>query len=224
MAEKHPDEIELLSFVEDELDADARRGVAEHLLACRACSDQIHLLEAGRSALQAAPLLELPSDRREAILASLPERPDPWRLLRPLKRPLVIAAPVAGAAALVGVFVLAGTQLGPRGDDSDEAARPAQEAGGGLSGGGQTTESGDQTTESGEARKAKATFLLDAPEGTTFVRAVQGPPDAVVRTLGSQGIQAAVDAKGRVRAEARRGDVAAALAGRPPGKVVVYVR
>ena len=33
MAEKHPDELELLSYVEEGLPADARRDVVEHLVA-----------------------------------------------------------------------------------------------------------------------------------------------------------------------------------------------
>ena len=60
MAEKHPDELELLSFVEEELDDDARHEVAEHLVACRSCTDQVRRLEAGREALRAAPAPRAP--------------------------------------------------------------------------------------------------------------------------------------------------------------------
>ena len=89
MTEKHPDELELLSFVEEELDGDARQEVVEHLVACRSCTDQVTRLETGRDALRAAPMLELSGDRRQDLLASLPDRPDPWRFLRPAKRALV---------------------------------------------------------------------------------------------------------------------------------------
>ena len=212
MTEKHPDELELLSFVEDELDTGPRQDVAEHLVACRSCADQVRRLETGRNALQAAPLLELPSGRRETIIASLPERRDPWRHLRPAKRAFVIAAPVAAAAALVGVFVLAGTQLGPSGGDADEAAGVAEDAGGG------------ETATLSAAEETKRAALLDAPKGATFVRAVQGPPAAVVRALEDKDIAAEVDAQGRVIAEAPRSEVTGALAARPPGKVPVYVR
>ena len=208
MAEKHPDELELLSFVEGELDGGARQEVTEHLVACRSCAGQVRRLEAGKEALRSAPLLELPADRREEIMASLPERRDPWRLFRPAKRALVIAAPVAAAAALVGVFVLGGTQLGGSGDDesagevaADASADEAERAEGG----------------------SEASPQLDAP-GATLVRTVQGPPEAVVRILEDEGITARVEPSGAVLAEARADEVRAALSGRPAGDVPVYVR
>ena len=125
MAEKHPNEIELLSFVEEDLGADARRDVAEHLVACRTCADQIRRLETGREALRSAPSLELPDERRDQILASLPEQPDPWRRFRPVKRALVIAAPVAATAAVAALFVVGVTQLDLGGDDDAGEASPA---------------------------------------------------------------------------------------------------
>jgi anti-sigma factor RsiW len=216
MAEKHPDELELLSFVEEELGAGARQEVTEHLVACRSCADQVRRLATGRSALRAAPSLELPAGRRETILASLPERRDPWRLFRPVKRAVVIAAPVAAAAALVGVFVLAGTQLDSGGDDdSGDAAQVAGDAGAGET----LRESGGADEEATEDAPA-----LAAPAGSTFVRSVHGPPAEVVRALEDEGIAAEIDSRGRVIAEARSGEVTAALAGRPPGNVGVYVR
>jgi anti-sigma factor RsiW len=205
MAEKHPDELELLSFLEEELDGEARREVGEHLVACRSCADQVRRLEAGRDALRAAPLLELPGDRREEIMASLPERRDPWRLFRPAQRAIVIAAPVAAAAALVGVFVLGGTQLGGGGGDDDEAAEAGQ------AGETMLEEAGDAAQEA-------------SPEVNALVRMVQGPPAEVVRLLESEGIPAEVDPEGNVAAEGRIGEVRAVLAGRPDGNVAVYVR
>jgi len=205
MAEKHPDELELLSFVEEELDGEARREVGEHLVACRSCADQVRRLEAGRGALRAAPLLELPGDRREEIMASLPERRDPWRLFRPAQRAIVIAAPVAAAAALVGVFILGGTQLGGGDGDDDEAAEAGQ------AGETMLEEAGDAAQEA-------------SPEFNALVRMVQGPATEVVRQLENDGIPAEVDAEGNVLADGRIGEVRAALAGRPDGNVAVYVR
>jgi anti-sigma factor RsiW len=207
MAEKHPDELELLSFVEEELDGETRREVGEHLVACRSCADQVRRLEAGRDALKAAPLLELPGGRREEIMASLPERRDPWRLFRPAKRVLVIAAPVAAAAALVGVFVLGGTQLGGGGGSDDDSGEAAQ-AGGTI-----REEAGDA------AQEAAPQF-----DATALVRMVQGPPAEIARLLENEGIPAEVDAEGNVLADGRLGEVRAALAGRPAGDVAVYVR
>jgi hypothetical protein len=209
MAEKHPEELELLSYVEEELDDPARREVAEHLVACRACADQVRRLEAGRSALQAAPLLELPDARRGEILSALPERADRWRLFRPVKRALVIAAPVAGAAALVGVFVLAGTQLGGGGDD--EA--------GDAAGGADVTTMERAEEESGQAVPAP----FNAADATP-VRLVQGPAAEVVRILENEGITAEIVDSRTVVADARAGEVRAALAGRSSGGVGVYVR
>ena len=182
MAEKHPDELELLSFVEEELDGGTRQDVAEHLVACRACADQVRRLEAGREALQSAPLLELPDDRHAEIMASLPERRDPWRLFRPAKRALVIAVPVAAAAALVGVFVLGGTQLGDGGDE--EAATPAAEA------------DANMRDQAGGAEEVAP--QLDLP-GATLVRSVEGPAGAVVQTLEAAGITARVGPVGSGR-------------------------
>jgi hypothetical protein len=208
MAEKHPDELELLSFVEEELDGDARQEVAEHLVACRSCTDQVSRLETGREALRDAPMLELSGDRRQDILASVPDRPDPRRLFRPATRALVVAAPVVAAAAFVGVFVLAGTQLGSSGDD-DEGVDAAAEA---TMDQAERAEGGDET--SPEASPAQA---------LTLVRRVEGPPAAVVRLLETEGINARVEPSGAVVAAGRAADVRAALAARPGGDVPVYV-
>ena len=205
MVEKHPDELVLLSFVEEELDGDARQDVAEHLVACRSCTDQVRRLETGREALRDAPMLELSGDRRQDILASVPERPDPWRHFRPAKRALLVAAPVVAAAAFVGVFVLAGTQLGSSGDD-DEGSDAAAEA------------TMDQA-EGGEEASPEAS----PAQALTLVRRVEGPPAAVVRLLENEGISARVEPSGAVVAAGRAGDVRAALAARPGGDVPVYV-
>jgi anti-sigma factor RsiW len=211
MTEKHPDQLELLAYVEEELDPGLRRRLGEHLAFCPSCTEQVRRLESGREALRAAPHLELSEDRKQTIMSSLPERPDPWGFLRPVKRALVVAAPVAAAAALVGVFVLAGTQLGSNGDeDSGDAAGVAADEG------------AAQTTQEGSA--AESAPLRDDVAGARFVRTAQGPAAGVVRALEREGIQAEVDSEGRVIAEARAGEVTAALAGRPPGDVPVYVK
>jgi anti-sigma factor RsiW len=214
MAEKHPNELELLSFAEEELDPDASQDVAEHLVACRTCADEIRRLEAARETLRAAPLLELPASREAAIMASLPERRDPWRLFRPVKRVLVIAAPVAAAAAVVGVLVVGGTQLGGGGDeDSGEAVAEAtaEDAAGGQAGGATTIES--------EAAPAQA-----GPPGTTFLRFAQGPPAEIVRVLENAGIAAEADPSAGVVAVGSTDEVTAALENRPTGDVAVYIR
>jgi anti-sigma factor RsiW len=210
MAEKHPDELELLSYVEEELPADARRDVVEHLVACRACAESVRRLEAGRDALRASPLLELPEERRREVLAGLPERRDPWRPFRPVRRAILVAAPVAAAAAFLGVFVFAAVQGGGGGDEADSAGEAAQveDAGGGA--------------EAGSAQDAETSVQALREQGD-LVRSVAGPPAEVVRILRREGIRAQV-VEGAVVADSRAGEVEAALAGRPTGPVEVYVR
>jgi hypothetical protein len=208
MAEKHPDELVLLSYVEEELDDPARQDVVEHLVACRTCADQVRRLEAGRDALQAAPLLELADARRAEILSALPDRPDPWRLFRPVKRAFVVAAPVAAAAAIFAALIVGGMQLDGGGDDdSGDAARGEEEA--------------------------ADTRALQADTGTTeaapqakpsLVVRVRGPAPEVVRVLENEGISAEADSARVVIADALAVEVLTALGARPPGNVAVYVR
>jgi anti-sigma factor RsiW len=215
MAEKHPDELELLSYVDEELPADARRDVVEHLVACRACAESVRRLEAGRDALRAAPLLELPEERRQEVIAGLPERRDPWRPFRPVRRAILVAAPVAAAAAFVGVFVFAAVQLDSGGDDDadsgGEAAQVAEDAGGGA-----------DAAETGRVEDADTSAQALEGKGPPVV-SVAGPPAEIVRVLRSEGIAAEV-VEGAVVADARAGEVEAALADRPTGPVEVYVR
>lgn len=216
MAEKHPTELELLSFVEEDLGDADRRDVSEHLVACRPCADNVRRLETARAALRAAPLLELAEERRDEMLASLPERPDSWRRFRPVKRAVIVAAPIAAAAALVAVFFIGGSQLGSGGDDdAGEAAEATMDAAAEEGG----AEEGADTTLQTEAAPA-----LDAPPGATFVLRTQGPAAEIVRLLEGEGIEAEVDPGGGVVAEGRAGEVRAALAGRATGDVPVYVR
>ena len=204
MAENHPNELELLSYVEEELPAAGRREVAEHLVACRSCAEKVRLLERGRAALRAAPLLELPEGRRQEIVSSLPGRRDRWRPLVPLRRGLLVAAPVAAAAVLVAVFVVAGLPGG--GGDADEQAGDA---------------AAEATIEMAQEDAA------GAEEGRTvpgeLVRSVAGPPSEVLRILVNEGIEAEI-VDDAVVADSRAGEVETALGGRPDGPVEVYVR
>lgn len=218
MAEKHPDELVLLSYVEEELDGPARQDVAEHLVACRTCADQVRRLEAGRDALQAAPLLELPDTRRAEILSALPERPDPWRLFRPVKRAFVVAAPVAAAAVVFAALIVGGMQLDGGGDDDSGDAGEAAQAGGEESGGGTT---GVMEADTGVTSTVAP--ALDFRKANLVVR-VRGPAAEVVRILENEGIPAEVESPRVVVADARARAVRATLGGRPRGNVTVYVR
>lgn len=210
MPEKHPDELELLAYVEEELPAEGRRDVVEHLVACRSCAESVRRLEAGRSVLRSAPLLDLPEGRREELVAALPERRGRWRPFRPVRRALLVAAPVAAAVAFVGVFVLAATQLeGGDDDEAGEAVQVAEDAGGGA----ELERTGDADTSADSAA---------APPGL-LVRSVAGPPAEVVSLFEAEGIAAEI-VDGAVVADARAGEVQAALAGRAAGPVAVYLR
>jgi hypothetical protein len=216
MAERHPEELDLLAYVEEELSSDARQEVVEHLVACRTCSDHVRRLEAGREALRSAPQLEVSDEAHEKILAALPVRRAPSRSWTPLRRVLAVAAPIAATAALVGGMVAVGT-LGGGGGDNDEAgeaAGVAAETGAADMGGAE-----ERSSAEGGETVAPAMSLLDA----TLVRTVQGPPGEIVVRLGNAGITAAIE-EGAVVADASAADVRAALAGRPGGTVPVYVK
>ena len=211
MAEKHPDELELLAYVEEELRAGDLQEVVEHLVACRACAETVRQLEAGRDALRASPLLEFPEGKRRETLAALPERRDPWRPFRPFRRAILVAAPVAAAAAFVGVFVFAAVQLGGGDDDAGEAgeaAQVAEDAGGGA--------------ELERTQGADTALQPAAGAPGELVRRVAGPPAEVVRVLAREGIPAEI-VEGSVVASSRAGEVRTALAGRPDGPVAVYL-
>lgn len=214
MAERHPEELDLLAYVEEELASDARQEVVEHLVACRSCSDHVRRLETGREALRAAPALELSDERHEQILAALPVRQTPRRSWAPLRRVLVVAAPVAAAAALVGGFVAVGT-LGGGGDDEQGAGVAAEEGAADMGGQERSSAQGGATT----------TMLSGAPAlaDKNLVRHVQGPPGEIVVVLGNAGITAAIQ-DGAVVAQGDKDAVREALAGRPDGNVPVYVK
>ena len=210
MAEKHPDEFELLSYVEEESATDARQEVAEHLVACRSCAEQLRRLR------PAAPLCGLlrPRALRRATGAHARRATRAARAVElqgPLKRVLVIAAPVAAAAALIGVVVV----NGPYGGDD------AGDAGGGR-GGCRALEMGQAEEESAGEGEEGGGADATVPAGT-LVRNVAGPASAVVDLLAAEGISAKANQNSSVTAQGRQ-PTRAALEGRPDGTVAVYVK
>jgi hypothetical protein len=214
MAERHPEELDLLAYVEEELSSDERQEVVEHLVACRSCSDHVRRLEAGREALRSAPQLELSDDAHQRILTALPARQAPRRSWTPLRRVLVVAAPVAAAAALVGGFVAVGTLSG--GGDNEEGAA-AQEGAADMGG------EAAQAPSAAEGGTPTVVTGARALSDDNLVRQVQGPPGEIVVVLGNSGITAAIQ-QGAVVADASAAAVREALAGRPDGTVPVYVK
>jgi hypothetical protein len=213
MAAQHPDELTLLAYVEGDLTAVERGTLAAHVAACPACTEQVRLLEVGREALAAAPHLELPEERRRALLRRLPEHPQRFGFLEPFRHGLTRAAPALAALLLVAVFVAFATQLGDGGDD-DAGSRGA--AGGGEAA--QTAPAQAEGAEEGEAQDSARTLA-----GLRLVRRVAGPPREVVELLRESG-HPAVLREGSVVADGRPREVRAVLEGRPRGPVAVYVR
>jgi anti-sigma factor RsiW len=208
MAGMHPEELELLAYLEGELD-DPRRGqVASHLETCDRCAQDLRSVEAGRAALRSAPMLELPEEHFEALLTRLPSRAaTPPGLIR---RTLPVAAALAAVAALAGGAFVLGTSGG--GDD-EGASGVAQDEVSNAAGGGE----GAATT-----KKESTVGTQDAP---SYLRtAVAGSPASVARRLRRDGFDArAVNGRVIVRG-ATEADVRKALEQFDPGPVRVLIR
>lgn len=208
MAGMHPEEVELLAYLEGELDDPRRAEVASHLESCDRCAHEVRSVEAGRAALHSSPMLELPSERLEAMLTRLPSRAAaPPGLIR---RALPVAAALAAVAALAGGAFVLGTIDG--GDD-ESASAPAQGEASDAGGGGEAAPTEGASTEKGQS----AGPLLRADS-------VAGSPATVARRLRSDGFDArAVDGRVIVRG-ATAAEVRKALEALDTGPVRVVVR
>lgn len=218
MAGMHPEELELLAYLEGELD-DPRRGqVASHLETCDHCAQELRAVEAGRAALRSAPMLELPQERLEALLTRLPSRAaTPPGLIR---RVLPVAAALAAVAALAGGAFVLGTSGGGDDESSGVAQDEASSAGGGAAEGAATT--GGSTP---EGQKGTATDHSEGLAPTALrVARVAGSPASVARRLRSEGFNArAVNGTVIVRS-ATAAEVRKALETLDTGPVRVLVR
>jgi hypothetical protein len=208
MAGMHPEELELLAYLEGELD-DPRRGqVASHLETCDRCTQDLRSVEAGRAALRSAPMLELPEEHFEALLTRLPSRAaTPPGLIR---RTLPVAAALAAVAALAGGAFVLGTSGG--GDD-DSASGLAQDEASNAGGGGESA----ATTDGASTDKRQS-----GPSNKTAL--VAGSPATVARRLRRDGFDARA-VNGRVIVRGATGaEVRKALEAFDPGPVRVVVR
>jgi hypothetical protein len=193
MAGMHPEELELLSYLEGNLD-DTRRGqVASHLETCERCAQELRAVEAGRAALRSAPMLELPPERLEAMLTRLPSRAaTPPGVIR---RALPVAAALAAVAALAGgAFV-----LGTSGEGGDDAAGVAQDEASDAGGGGEAAATTDGST----------TDKRQSAPSTGKAALVAGSPTNVARRLRRDGFDARavngrVIVRGATAAEVRK--------------------
>ena len=208
MAGMHPEEVELLAYLEGELDDPRRAEVASHLEACERCAQEVRSVEAGRAALHSSPMLELPSERLEAMLTRLPSRvAAPAGLIR---RALPVAAALAAVAALAGGAFVLGTSGG---GDEEGASGMAQDEASDAGGGGEAAPTEGASTET----RQSAEPLLRADS-------VAGSPATVARRLRSDGFDArAVDGRVIVR-DATAAEVRKALETLDTGPVRVVVR
>jgi anti-sigma factor RsiW len=202
----HPEELDLLAFVEEELDAARKAAVAEHVAACARCAESVRRLETARYALRSAPLLELPGENREAALTALPDRSVrrgwSWR-----PRLVVPVLATAAVAAVVAGVVLSGDLDREEGSEAAKVATVSEAAG---------EDAGGVT-----APEAATTDMSRALSGDQ-VASVEGPPQEVARLLRRRGLDAhVVDSAVQVR-DAEPDDVRRALVGRLAGPVPVF--
>jgi anti-sigma factor RsiW len=194
MRDAHLPEDVLLELVEGDLaDADSAAARA-HVQDCAVCRATAGELEAARSALRAAPSLDLPVARRAEILRALPEQEG-----RPSRRRrLALLAPAA--AVVVAALAVAVARV----SDGEEAAQPpAAEL---------------------RAAEEQAAADSAAEAAVPPVRRVAGPADDVVRELRRHGLEARVAGDGAVEVGATPAAIRRALAQRPDGAVPVRVR
>lgn len=203
----HPDELELLEFVEEELVEPRKAAVAEHVAACSRCAESVRQLETARYVLRAAPLLELPGETREAALAALPERSvrRGWSW-RPRLAVPAIAATAAVAAVVAGVVLTGGL-------DREEGRQSAEVA---------TLEAG-QDAGAAAGQEESATTDMSRALADDEVASVEGPPREVARALRRQGFDARVVDSTVLVQDAEAEEVRRALVGRPAGPVPVIV-
>jgi anti-sigma factor RsiW len=200
----HPNDVELLEYVEGELDETAAASIRTHVAACEDCARELAETEAARKVLHAASSLRLPDGRLDAMLAALPRQEtrerDVRSFLESRRRLLLVATPAA--AALVAV-VIAFAVSGGGGETSSEAGGAA----------GAQTAGADESLEAAPALEADA-----AP-----VVRVQGPPRAIVRFLRAEGFTARREEGRVIVVGARPRQIRQALADRPRGDVPVFV-
>jgi hypothetical protein len=238
MAGNHPNDIELLEYVEGDLDEQARAAVLAHLEDCETCAAEIGRLEHARSALQATPLLELPAGRRQQILESLPAQerePHGVRGFFTRRRVLAVLAPVAVAAAVVIAIVSVndgGTEESAAPPESPsvlnaEAAPPAEPAPAEPPASAEESAQAGAAAEDsgGEAQAPTAT----SPSRSTDVQTVRAPlsvggtPEEVVARLAAAGLTARAVGQGVEVENATEEEVAKLLEDLGPGAVSVTV-
>jgi hypothetical protein len=220
MAGPHPEDVELLAYVDEELDSARAGEITAHMRTCATCASQVRDLATARDALRAAPLLHLRAERRSRIIAGLPAPAHPPRA-RPRRLLALVIVLLAVAAVLA---VVAAQENGPTvGGEAERAAEQAPT---------QTAETErDETGEAGRAETGEAGRAdpRAAPEaaltGAPPVARVDAPAARVANFLREQGYDARVVGRSVEVRTRRRAAVQRLLTGRfARGDVAVYVR
>lgn len=202
----HLEDIDLLDYVEGDLPAARSAKLQAHLDSCAQCAEHVARVRAGRDVLRESKALELSPRRREAILASIPERPARRRRfsISP-RRAIAVLVPVAAVGAVVAAIVttgdFSGSGSGAGGVTANaEAAATSREASGGGAASAPTT------------KQAYDTLLTS------------GSAQAVARDLRAKGIQARVVGDHVVVRGATRAEVEQALGKRRTGSVRIVFK
>ena len=173
----HPEDVDLFDYVEGDLPPARAAELEAHLASCTQCAEHVARVRTGKEVLRESQFLQLPSGRRERLLASLPARPRLGRV-RPAispKRLLAILAPLAAVAAVVAAIVTNGDFSGTGG------------GGGGITGAEATRKAAPQAAEGGGAAGTTGS-AYDAATALT----AKGSPAAVASELRRMGFDARV--------------------------------
>lgn len=107
--EGHPTEKHIQHYLDNELDANSRRAVAEHLVACASCRNKLRAHQALRARIRQS--LPRASDFRSEgefwgmLVARLPTRPQPVWSFVPYLPPILLSIPSALLPPLVSVIL-----------------------------------------------------------------------------------------------------------------------
>ena len=220
MAERHPDELDLLDLVEGELPRVAEESIAAHVRDCPECSETVRQLRAGRGALHASGVLQLSERARDGIAAAIDREPrlraHRFRYWEPRRLGVVLGMTLVLVASVVAVAQWGG-DLGGGGEVGGDAVSESADGGGGA-------ERDDALEGGGEGL---------VPESATEPARVAGPAREVAADLRAEGFDARVDdGEVVVRLDGVRMSAEPTpeeerlrelLAERPPGGVVVRV-
>lgn len=219
MAGAHPNEIELLEYVENDLGAPEAASVRSHVESCAACAATIAELELARDALRALPLLELPAERLGELVAALPGRERERRRLPgrfSARRLALVLVPAAAAATAVVVAVTTtGDGAQPEASRSADTELAMVEA------------APAEAEEMGAAEDAGAaeTPVEEPPPPSfgTLVASVGETPERTVDLLTAAGLDAEISDRAVVVYGGSEEDVLDALEGAPEGDVQVFL-